>query len=241
MPILAFCFVNKKLNNNSFVYFWNCGIISLGGSMLIDSRKGRYKVESNYRDAFRLDAFEEKYIEECFDKYLYIVGDISSGILRLKGFDTNPKSKNYFGFIEDYLELSCAMGCPFYILKRIQSDKEYQNELSNPKEPKTDGFIIHSLQKENFDKESIVLETTPKGRPNIIIDTEKINKIPKGELLGDLKDMAKQDSLSNTQHTVEKPEVSQSYISSSPGFVPNQSNKNNNYSNKNRNRKRNKK
>ena len=59
--------------------------------MLIDSRKGRYKVESNYRDAFRLEAFEEKYIEECFDKYLYIVGDISSGILRLKGFDTNPK------------------------------------------------------------------------------------------------------------------------------------------------------
>ncbi|MDE7095801.1 MAG: YutD family protein [Anaeroplasmataceae bacterium] len=213
--------------------------------MLIDSRKGRYKVESNYRDAFRLEAFEEKYIEECFDKYLYIVGDISSGILRLKGFDTNPKSKNYFGFIEDYLELSCAMGCPYYVLKRIQSDKEYQHELSNPKEPKSDGFVIHSLTKENFDKENIVLETTPKGRPNIIIEAEKLNRIPKGELTGDLKEIAKQEPQNNNtvRKPVEKPEVSQSYVSSSPGFVPNQNNnKNNNYNkNRNKNRKRNKK
>ncbi|MDE6661631.1 MAG: YutD family protein [Anaeroplasmataceae bacterium] len=213
--------------------------------MLIDSRKGRFKVESNYRDAFRLEAFEEKYIEECFDKYLYIVGDISSGILRLKGFDTNPKSKNYFGFIEDYLELSCAMGCPYYILKRIQSDKEYQHELSHPKEPKTDGFVIHSLTKENFDKESIVLETTPKGSPNIVIEAEKLNRIPKGELTGDLKELAKQDTQNNpTRRVVEKPEVSQSYVSSSPGFVPNQNNNknNNNYNkNRNKNRKRNKK
>ncbi|MDE6656347.1 MAG: YutD family protein [Anaeroplasmataceae bacterium] len=212
--------------------------------MLIDSRKGQYKVESNYRDAFRLEAFEEKYIEECFDKYLYIVGDISSGILRLKGFDTNPKSKNYFGFIEDYLELSCAMGCPYYILKRIQSDKEYQQELAHPKEPKTDGFVIHSLTKENFDKENIVLETTPKGNPNIVIESEKLNRIPKGELTGELKEFAKQEQQNTTRRVVEKPEVSQSYVSSSPGFVPNQNHKNNNNynnNNKHRNRKRNKK
>ena len=213
--------------------------------MLIDSRKGQYIVESNYRDAFRLEAFEEKYIEECFDKYLYIVGDISSGILRLKGFDNNPKSKNYYGFIEDYLELSCAMGCPYYVLKRIQSDKEYQEELSNPKEPNTDGFVIHSLTKENFDKENIVLEPTPKGQPNIIIEAEKLNKIPKGELTGDLRELTNQEPQNNTSHRVaEKPEVSQSYVSSSPGFVPNQNPRNNNFNNnknRNKNRKRNKK
>ncbi len=206
--------------------------------MLIDSKKGQYIVESNYRDAFRLDVFEEKYIEECFDKYLYIVGDISSGILRLKGFDSNPKSKNYFGFIEDYLELSCAMGCPYYILKRIQSDKEYQKELSHPSEPKKDGFVIHNLTKENFDKEGIVLETTPKEQPNIVLESEKLNKIPKGELSGDLKELVKQEE-SNGHSVVEKPEASQSYVSSSPGFVPNQNNRRNQF-NKN-NKKRNKK
>lgn len=205
--------------------------------MLIDSRKGQYKVESNYRDAFRLEAFEEKYIEECFDKYTYIVGDISSGILRLKGFDTNPKSKNYFGFIEDYLELSCAMGCPHYVLKRIQSDKEYQQELNKPSLPKTDGFTIPTLTKENFDKENIVLETTPKERPNIVIEPDKLNYIPKGELTGDLKELVKQEPQPSKPIVAEKVEASQSYISSSPGFVPNQ-NRRNNY---NKNRKKNRK
>ena len=87
--------------------------------MVIKTEKGMYKVEKNYRDAFQLEAFVDKYIEECFDKYPYIVGDISAGILRSKGFDADPKSDNYYGYIDDYLELSCAFGCPFYVLKRI--------------------------------------------------------------------------------------------------------------------------
>ena len=74
--------------------------------MLLDCKKGRYIVDTNFRDAFRLDVFEEKYIEECFDKYIYIVGDISAGILRLKGFDTNPKSKNYYG--KEGVSVSCV-------------------------------------------------------------------------------------------------------------------------------------
>ncbi len=203
--------------------------------MIIDCKKGQFKIENNYRDAFKLEAFEEKYIEECFDKYVYIVGDISSGILRLKGFDTNPKSKNYFGFIDDYLELSCAMGCPYYVLKRIQSDEEYEHELNDPNEPKNDGFVIHNIVKENFDKESIVLETTPKVKPNIVINPETLNKIPKKELEGDLKEFVIQEQCKQN----EKVEVSQSYVSSSPGFVPNQ-NKNNFNRNKNKSRKRNK-
>ncbi|MDE5715914.1 MAG: YutD family protein [Anaeroplasmataceae bacterium] len=207
--------------------------------MLIECRKGRYKLESNYRDAFKLEEFEEKYIEECFDRYIYIVGDISSGILRLKGFDTNPKSKNYFGFMEDYLDGSCAIGCPYYILKRIQSDNEYQKELNQPSIVKTDGFIIHPLTKESFDKENIILETTPAVVPNILIDPVKMNDIPKGELSSDLLDIIKQDGKDINNKTQEKPQTTQSYVSSSPGFVPNQ-NRNNNFKNF-RNHKKNKK
>lgn len=207
--------------------------------MLIESKKGRYKVDSNYRDAFKLEEFEEKYIEECFDKYLYIVGDISSGILRLKGFDSNPKSKNYFGFIEDYLELSCAMGCPYFILKRIQSDNEYQKELSHPSPVKTEGFVIHNLVKESFDKDSIVLDTTPAGEPKIVIDPSRMNRIPKGELTEDLKDITKQETTNpNNNRSAEKVEVSQSYVSSSPGFVPNQNKNNFRKNNKNKNHKK---
>lgn len=206
--------------------------------MVIESIKGRFKVESNYRDAFRLDAFELNYIEECFDKYLYIVGDISSGLLRLKGFDDNHKSKNYYGLIDDYLQFSCAMGCPYYILKRLTSDDEYQKELANPSDVKTDGFVIHPLKKESFDKEGIVLETTPAVRPNISIDPQRINNIPKGELTQDLKEFVKQDKPQPTdKKVVEKTAPSQSYVSSSPGFVPNQNRNNFKKNNKKKNKK----
>lgn len=211
--------------------------------MVIDCKKGKYIVDTNFRDAFRLDVFEEKYIEECFDKYIYIVGDISSGILRLKGFDTNPKSKNYYGFIEDYLENSCAIGCPYYVLKRIQSDNEYQKELAKPSQPKIEGFIINPLVKESFDKESLELESTYKVDPNILIDVEKMNSIPKGELPQALRDIINTESQSNTKET-KQPEVTESYVSSSPDFVPsNNQNKNfrpqrNKQKNKNNNNKK---
>lgn len=210
--------------------------------MIIDCKKGKYIVDTNFRNAFRLDVFEEKYIEECFDKYIYIVGDISSGILRLKGFDTNPKSKNYFGLINDYLENSCAIGCPYYILKRIQSDNEYQKELAKPTQPKTDGFLVKPLTKESFDKESIMLESTFKTTPNILIDSEKMNAIPKGELTQELRDIINTE-LQTVVKEVKQPEVTESYVSSSPDFVPNQQNHNKNFRNhkKNKNKNNNKK
>ena len=208
--------------------------------MLIDCKKGKYIVDTNFRDAFRLDVFEEKYIEECFDKYIYIVGDISAGILRLKGFDTNPKSKNYFGLIEDYLETACAIGCPYYILKRIQSDNEYQKELSKPTQPKTEGFVINTLVKESFDKESIILDSTLKTTPNVVLDVEKINSIPKGELSKELRDIiVSETTTSSSVKDVKVEEVTESYVSSSPDFVPSQ--QNNNYRNNRRNNNKNKK
>ena len=128
----------------------------------------------------------------------------------------------YFGFIDDYLELSCAMGCQYYILKKIQNDKEYQQELNNPSEVKAEGFVINNLIKESFDKETLVLESTPKIEPKILIDSQKINAIPKGELTSDIKDIIKQEK---NNSNLSKTEISQSYVSSSPDFVPNQNNR----------------
>lgn len=220
--------------------------------MLIITKKGRYKLDSNYRDAFQLEAFESKYIEECFDRYTYIVGDISSGILRLKGFDTNPQSKNYYGFIDDYLTVSCALGCPYYILKRIQSDGEFQKEQNKRSEVKSEGFSIQPIVKESFDKENILLESSGKEKPNIKIDSEKINAIPKGELTPDLKEFVKQEKSNNSStkaQAVAKQEDTQTYVSASPDFDPSKSSanrfnrgnhNNNNNNNKNRNHNKNK-
>lgn len=208
--------------------------------MLLDCKKGRYIVDTNFRDAFRLDVFEEKYIEECFDKYIYIVGDISAGILRLKGFDTNPKSKNYFGLINDYLETACAIGCPYYILKRIQSDNEYQKELAKPSQPKTEGFLVNTLVKESFDKESIILDSTVKTAPNVLINPEKMNSIPKGELSKELRDIINNETVTTQSKEAKVEEVTESYVSSSPDFVPSQQN-HSNYRNNRRNNKNKKK
>lgn len=186
-----------------------------------------YKIQRNYRDAFNEEAFIDKYIEECFDKYMYIVGDISSGILRLKGFDINMRDKNPYGVIDHYLEVSCAFGCPYYILKRIKSEDEYNKLAAKPEpEVKEEKPLITPIEKENFDKDSLVLETSRKNKPNIIIDSKKINSIPIGELPADLKeavekDLANNNSQRESQKAKEESNVEmQTYVSASPDFDP---------------------
>lgn len=203
--------------------------------MLFKTSKGMYQLKRNYRDAFNLEAFMDKYIEECMDKYPYIVGDISSGILRLKGFDADPKSKNYYGYIDDYLDLSCAFGCPFYVLKRIKSKEEYEKleKINAPILEEEPRVVIGSLEKENFDKESLVLKSTPKAKRKIVIDSTKINTIPKGNVPDDIREII--ESENQTQVKPKAPEAlveTQTYVSASPDFDP--SKKENNHKNRNR-------
>lgn len=216
--------------------------------MVFKCAKGMYELKTNYRDAFNVEAFVEKYLEECFDKDMYIVGDISSEILRLKGFNTDPKSENYFGFIDDYLDISCAFGCPYYVLKRIKSEEEYKKLEEENKEPITedDRITIHPMQKENFDKESLVLKTSHKGKPNIVIDPRKINQIPLGKMPEDLKDDKDASLNGKSKGDTKKEEVVvQTFVSSSEDFDPskkqdrrkpnNRPFKNNNNNNQNKN------
>lgn len=189
--------------------------------MVFKCAKGMFWLKKNVKDAFNVETFVEKYLEEYFDKYLYIVGDISSEVLRLKGFDTDPKSENYFGFIEDYVEVSCAFGCPYYVLKRIRSQEEWQKLENKEVDTSDDRITITPMTKENFDKDSLVLKTSLKGKPNIVIDPRKINQIPQGSLPADLKDDAE---TSNQQKKKDnKPQenvVVQTFVSASADFDP---------------------
>lgn len=206
--------------------------------MVFKCVKGMYELQKNYRDAFNLEAFVDKYFEECFDKDMYIVGDISSEILRLKGFNTDPKSENYFGFIDEYLEVSCAFGCPYYVLKRIKTEEEFKKLEAQGKEPITedDRITIHPMQKENFDKESLVLKTSHKGKPNIVIDPRKINAIPLGKLPDDLKDDKEVSSNKNGKAEKKEEVIVQTFVSSSEDFDPSkkQDRRKNNNNNKNK-------
>lgn len=213
--------------------------------MLFKCEKGMFHIQENYRDAFNLEMFISKYIEECFDKYPYLVGDISSGVLRLKGFDSSPKSSSYIGNVRDYLETSCSFGCPYYLLKRIKSDAEYEH-LSNVernKKPVEEKPLITPIQKENFDKESLVLKSTPKTRTKIVIDPNKINQMPQGHLPKDLVEVINQEN----KELKAKEEITvvqtASYVSASPDFDPSKIKRNRNNdqkNNKNNNNKNNK-
>ncbi len=86
---------------------------------MIETKFGNYDLIKNHREAFDILQFELKYIEEVFDKYKYIVGDVSSGILRLKGFSDNNQDKNSYKTIPDYLAESVGVNFPYYILKRL--------------------------------------------------------------------------------------------------------------------------
>lgn len=87
--------------------------------MVVETIKGKYEMVKDYRNAFNKEQFEEKYIEECFDKYPYLVGDISSGLLRIKGFNETENDPNNYKRIPDYLSESCSFNCAYFILKRI--------------------------------------------------------------------------------------------------------------------------
>ena len=215
----------------------------MGVIMLVKCSKGMYRVLKNYRDAFKLEEFQEKYLEECFDKYPYIVGDISSTILRLKGFDDNPNSPSFYKNIDKYIEDSCAFGCPYFVLTRIHSEQEYQKLEAEDSDPITtdERFDIKTLQKENFDKESLVLKTTPKSKANIVIDSSKLNNVPKGTLPPDLVEIAKTEKnnqnnnrRNNNQAQKEK-EPEQTFVSASPDFDPSKKEKKGKFNN-NRNK-----
>ena len=202
----------------------------------IKCAKGQYILIRNYRDAFNLDKFMEKYFEEYFDKYPYIVGDISSSILRLKGFDDKPGSKNNFKNIDEYLDTSCAFGCPFYVLFRIKSFDEYSKYKQTHKEfEEKERIKIKFPEKENFDKESLVLETSTKNKPNIVINIEQINDLPKGSLPPYLVESSKEKEVKNKEVAVE----TTTYVSSSPDFDPALKEKNINYRKKNNKDKKN--
>ncbi|QVK21165.1 DUF1027 domain-containing protein [Mycoplasmatota bacterium] len=90
---------------------------------IIRVKNRKFILVKEYRDCFELEDLESKYIEEIFDKYDYILGDFSAGILRIKGFHHNNKVDNY-KHIPDYISESCVYGCPFYILKRVKGGRK---------------------------------------------------------------------------------------------------------------------
>jgi len=83
-------------------------------SDIVETEHGVFEIIKEYKDAFDVKTFNERYVE-YLDQYIYIVGDVSADMLRLKGFSKKDKDR-----IFDYLMESAAPNAPYFILKRTE-------------------------------------------------------------------------------------------------------------------------
>lgn len=88
-----------------------------------------YRLEKNYRDAFDAELLAERFVG-LFSRYDFLVGDIGSGQLRLKGFyQDNVQVANELKIsrVQDYLYEYCGFGCPYFILRNMQVNERAKN------------------------------------------------------------------------------------------------------------------
>ncbi len=83
---------------------------------MIETDHGNFELIKDYKEALEIKAFNDRYVS-FLDKYLYIVGDYSSDMLRFKGF-----SEHNYETIPDYLMESCTPNAPYFVLKRLNKE-----------------------------------------------------------------------------------------------------------------------
>ena len=84
-----------------------------------------YEIIANVKDALDIEMLKEKY-DPYLDQYDYLVGDVSSEHLRLKGFyDENDRVAidKKANAIVDYLEEYCNPGSAYFILRLAQENQ----------------------------------------------------------------------------------------------------------------------
>ena len=92
-----------------------------------------YKIVTNYREGFKLEAFDNRY-QDFFDKFDFIVGDWGYEQLRLRGFYQVNQRKvprdQTINFLDDYLKEYCNFGCQYFVLAKDSALEKYQQFLS---------------------------------------------------------------------------------------------------------------
>lgn len=146
--------------------------------MVIKLKTSYFEVLKNTRQALNLEQLATCYIEEFYDNFPYIVGDICDSKLRLKQFSYDRNSKDYFHKIPDYLLESCCYKPAYFILHRISEDEYLKREKEAEDEVITSGdTICEKLEKVPFDKENLVLTKSEKEAPNIKLDMNRLTSV----------------------------------------------------------------
>lgn len=114
--------MEKADNIEKQIYHPLAQVIRDEQKVFIDGRE--YELIENVRNAFDVEVLKEKY-DPFLNQYDYLVGDVSSEHLRLKGFydshDRAPIDKKA-NVIIDYLEEYCNPGSPYFVLHLVEQN-----------------------------------------------------------------------------------------------------------------------
>ena len=113
----------KEADKEQPLYHPLAHVIVNEDTIMINARK--YEILANVKDALAIELLKEKY-DPYLDQYDYLVGDISSEHLRLKGFydekDRVAIDKKANAIV-DYLEEYCNPGSAYFVLRLAQENQ----------------------------------------------------------------------------------------------------------------------
>lgn len=124
---------NNDLDTIAFVEEKDKAIQKIDSSHLM-IKDARYEIVEDHKEALDLEVLEQRY-SDIFEKYDYMIGDISRNQLRLRGFyeddnDSVPIDMK-ISSLEDYLAEYCSFGCPYFVLKRLAPKKNFKPYKKN--------------------------------------------------------------------------------------------------------------
>lgn len=118
-----------------------------GNIVVIDER--RYEILDNVKDALDIEVLREKY-DPFLNQYDYLVGDVSSEHLRLKGFyeatDRAAIDKKANAIV-DYLEEYCNPGSPYFVLHLLGQNEIKKIVLGRQNRKKRNSFSKNNKKK----------------------------------------------------------------------------------------------
>lgn len=144
--------------------------------VVIDDR--RYEIIDNVKDALDIEVLREKYAP-FLNQYDYLVGDVSSEHLRLKGFyDAQDRAAidKKANAIVDYLDEYCNPGSPYFVLhllgqnevKKIvlgrKNRKKQKRRTYNKKRKNTSYFKERKVQRSRIKKHSFAIRKRGSGK-----------------------------------------------------------------------------
>lgn len=143
-------YYKKKDEKEKKLYHSLAKVYREGNIVVIDER--RYEILDNVKEALDIEVLREKY-DPFLNQYDYLVGDVSSEHLRLKGFyeatDRAAIDKKANAIV-DYLEEYCNPGSPYFVLHLLGQNEIKKIVLGRQNRKKRNNFTNNKKKRKHY-------------------------------------------------------------------------------------------